>query len=139
MRETMPKKPPQDKKRSPDLPRGKAYVRRRLGAGSTPKSLGDIMTGKGWLQNLKVARNAQQDWLSWLRERLPPELRDAAINVIPKERELVVMASSAAWSSRLRYALAEVEAQIKARDAKINKVSVRIAPLERGAFRVADD
>jgi hypothetical protein len=91
------------------------------------------MTGKGWLQNLKVAQVAQQDWLSWLQERLPAELREAAVNVIPKGRELVVMARSAAWSSRLRYALAAVETEITAREARICKITVRIAPLERRA------
>jgi hypothetical protein len=96
-----------------------------------PRSLGDIMTGKGWLQNLKSAQNAQQGWLSWLRGQLPAELRDVAVNVIPKGRELVVMSRSAAWSARLRYGLAAIEPQIRLRDPSIIKVSVRVALIGR--------
>jgi hypothetical protein len=129
----MPKKPPHDKKRSPDLRVGKSYVRRRAGPAGAPRSLGDIINRKGWLQGLAAAHVAQQDWLSWLQGQLPAELRAAAVNVIPKGRELVVMSRSAAWSTRLRYALAAIEKQIRERDPAISKVSVRIAPLEREA------
>jgi hypothetical protein len=80
---------------------------------------------------LAGARSAQQDWLGWLRQQLPAELQEAAVNVIPKGRELVVMTSNAAWSARLRYALAALEPQINARDPQVSKVSVRIAPLSR--------
>jgi hypothetical protein len=131
MRETMPKKPPQDKARSPDLRSGKAYVRRRPGQSATPRSLNEIMTGKGWLQNLTAARSAQQEWLAWLREQLPAELRAAAVNVIPKGHELVVMSRSAAWSTRLRYALAAVESRIRERAPQISTLRVRVAPPER--------
>jgi Dna[CI] antecedent, DciA len=131
MRETMPKKPPHDKKRSPDLHSGRAYVRRTRGPAAVPRSLGDIIGAQGLLQRLAGARSAQQDWLGWLRQQLPAELQEAAVNVIPKGRELVVMTSNAAWSARLRYALAALEPQINARDPQVSKVSVRIAPLSR--------
>ena len=129
MRETMPKKPPHDKKRSPDLRGGGAYVRRQSGLAAAPRSLADIISSKSLLKQLVSAQGAQQDWLSWLQAQLPEELRAAAVNVIPKDRELVVMSGSAAWSTRLRYALAALEPQIRLRDPMIAKVSVRIAPL----------
>jgi hypothetical protein len=86
------------------------------------------MSAKGWLREINTAHNAQQDWLAWLRAELPEELRAAPVNVIPKGSELVVLAASAAWSSRLRYALAAMEAGIRAREPLISKVSVRVAP-----------
>ena len=125
----MPKKPPHDKKRSPDLRSGGAYVRRARGPAAAPRSLGDIIGAQGLLGRLAGAQRAQQDWLGWLREQLPLELREAAVNVVPKGRELVVLSSSAAWSTRLRYAVAALEPQIRVRDPQIGKVSVRVAPL----------
>ena len=129
MGETMPKKPPHDKKRSPDLRSGGAYVRRARGPAAAPRSLGDIIGAQGLLKRLAGAQNAQQDWLSWLREQLPEELQAAVVNAIPKGRELVIMSGSAAWSTRLRYAMAALEPRIMQRDPLIAKVSVRVAPL----------
>lgn len=126
MGETMPKNPPQDKKRSPDLRPSKGYVRRRAGVGATPQSWHTIMQGKGLLQALKSAQHEQQDWLSWLKSMLPEELREAPINVIPKGRELVVLARSAAWSTRLRYGLAPLDRQIRERAPGVTKVTVRV-------------
>jgi hypothetical protein len=131
MGETMPKNPPQDKKRSPDLRPPKGYVRRRPGVAATPKSLHTIMQGKGLLQALKSAQHEQQDWLSWLRGMLPEELREAPINVIPKGSELVVLARSAAWSTRLRYGLTAIAVPLRERAPRISKVTVRVAPPER--------
>lgn len=132
MAETMPKKPPHDKKRSPDLRPRSAYVRRGRGPAATPRSLGDIIGAQGLLRRLAVAQGAQQDWLAWLREQLPEELRGAVVNAIPKGRELVVMSGSAAWSARLRYAVAALEPQVVQRDPQIAKVSVRVAPGKPG-------
>ena len=129
MRETMPKKPPHDKKRSPDLRPGGAYVRRTRGPAAAPRSLGDIIGAQGLLQRLAGAQSAQQDWLGWLRGQLPEELQAAIVNAIPKGRELVIMSSSAAWSTRLRYAMVALEPRIMQRDPMIAKVSVRVAPL----------
>lgn len=131
MGETMPKKPPQDKKRSPDLRPSKGYVRRRPGIGATPQSLHTIMQGKGILKALKSAQHDQQDWLSWLKAMLPEELREAPINVIPKGTELVVLARSAAWSARLRYGLTAIAVPLRERAPKIIKITVRVAPAER--------
>ncbi len=131
MGETMPKNPPHDKKRSPDLRRTKGYVRRRPGAGATPQSLHTIMQGKGLMRALKNAQQEQQEWLRWLKSMLPEELREAPINVIPKGSELVVLARSAAWSTRLRYGLTAIAVPLRERAPGISKVTVRVAPPER--------
>ncbi|HEX4051326.1 MAG TPA: hypothetical protein VHY19_10665 [Steroidobacteraceae bacterium] len=74
---------------------------------------------------------AQQAWGEWLRERLPAELATHLLNAVPKgsvgsPRELVLLADSAAWCVRLRYAIGPLEVQIKARDAAIARISVRV-------------
>ena len=86
------------------------------------------MNGKGWMRALGAAQGAQAEWLAWLQARLPAELRAATVNVIPKGRELIVMGRSAAWSTRLRYALAALEPQIRERSPGIAKLVVRVAP-----------
>ena len=89
------------------------------------------MQGKGLLQALKSAQHEQQDWLSWLKSMLPEELREAPINVIPKGSELVVLARSAACSTRLRYGLTAIAVALRERAPRISKVTVRVAPPER--------
>jgi hypothetical protein len=73
----------------------------------------------------------QQAWGEWLRARLPAELAPHLLSAVPKgsvgaPRELVLLADSGAWCARLRYALEPLEAQIRARDAAIARISVRV-------------
>jgi hypothetical protein len=89
------------------------------------------MANQGWLQGLRRAQDSQADWLTWIRKMLPEDLRDAPTNAIARDGELVVLAASAAWGTRLRYALAELDAQIRERAPQLRRVSVRVAPPER--------
>ena len=125
----MPKNPPQDKKKSREKQAQNAYVRTRRNVKSTPRSINNIMTGKTWVQNLKSAQSMQQDWLTWLKGQLPEELRSCLRAVIPKGAELVVLTDSAAWSTRVRYALGALDGPIRARaGGAISRVTVRVAP-----------
>jgi hypothetical protein len=45
---------------------------------------------------------------------------------VPKNGELVVFADSAAWGTRLRYALAAMQPDIAERDAALARISVRV-------------
>ena len=89
------------------------------------------MKSGGWLQALQQTRATQQGWLDWLRAALPDELRAAVINVIRKGDELTVLAASAAWSARLRFAVAALAPGIQARAPEVCKVKVRVAPSAR--------
>jgi hypothetical protein len=51
--------------------------------------------------------------------------------VVEREGALVIFAESSAWSARLRYAVQEIEAQIRASAPGITEISVRVLP--RGA------
>ena len=83
------------------------------------------------MHGLKQVRDQQQAWLEWLKEALPEELRGALVNVVQKREELTVLAVSAAWSARLRYALEALEGAIKERAPAIVKVKVKVAPAGR--------
>jgi hypothetical protein len=92
------------------------------------------MAGPGLLAGLRQARVDQDDWLAWLRARLPPELAAAAQRAIPKGEELVVLAASAAWSSRLRYALATLQPELALADKRLLRISVRVSPSGRSGI-----
>jgi hypothetical protein len=118
----MPKNPPRDKPKLPALGRGT----RVRGAGIS--SIGELLSRQPAARALQAAVGAQQQWLTWLRGRLPAELRDHVVGAMPRRDTLVVYASSAAWSTRLRYALAGGLADCQARDPRIRALSVRVLP-----------
>ncbi len=80
------------------------------------------------LRRIAAGIPVQQSWAGWLRTTLAGELAGHVVSVVPKGAELVVFADSAAWSVRLRYALAAMGPAIAARDASIRRTSVRVQP-----------
>jgi predicted nucleic acid-binding Zn ribbon protein len=67
-------------------------------------------------------------WRAWLTQHLPAELGQHLSGAAEREGTLVVFADSSAWSARLRYALAELEPQIRAASAALHAVRVRVLP-----------
>jgi Dna[CI] antecedent, DciA len=117
----MPKKPSADKK---------TRARNRLpnsGFRKAPASINDLLRRRAALTTLVARVPEQQAWAAWLRSVLPPELAGHIVNVVPKERELVVLADSSAWCARLRYALAALETEIRSRDAAMQQTRVRVS------------
>jgi hypothetical protein len=86
------------------------------------------MQDQGWISGLKELRGEQLEWVKWIEERLPEELRGSIVNVVHKGAELTVLAASAVWSARLRYALDALTPQLKERAPDIVKVRVRVSP-----------
>jgi hypothetical protein len=70
----------------------------------------------------------QIHWRGWLDERLPADLAMHLTGVVEREDTLVVFAESAAWCARLRFALQEIEAQIRESRPAIQQVTVRVLP-----------
>jgi hypothetical protein len=104
--------------------------------------INDLLSKRPALARLTAALPAQRAWVEWLRAELPADLAEHVVNVVPHgaatagdATELVIFADSAAWGTRLRYALAALESRIRARDAGIGRWQVRIAPGPRQAFR----
>jgi len=73
----------------------------------------------------------QAFWRRWLDTHLPAEIATKLTGVVERDRTLVIFAESPAWSARLRYAVQEIEAQVRACEPGITEVSVRVLP--RGA------
>jgi hypothetical protein len=115
------------------LPAGAVRTRVR-GGGDVhhgPHSVNNLLAGSSKLRQVVHAIPEQQAWGEWLRERLPAELAPHLVNAVPRgaaggPRELVLLADSAVWCARLRYALEPLDAEIRARDVTIARISVRV-------------
>jgi len=88
----------------------------------------DLLTRQPALQALKTARARQDSWRDWLEGRLPAELTQYITQVSASNGALVISAATAAWVARLRYAIAELEPQIRQHDAGIRRIRVRVLP-----------
>jgi hypothetical protein len=124
----MHKKFPADKKTGARIRRqGSDAVRRTtLACNIKPKSVNDLLIGSLSLRRIAATIPAQQSWTDWLRGVVASELASHIVNVVPNAGQLVVFADSAAWGTRLRYALAGMQADIAGRDASISSASVRV-------------
>jgi hypothetical protein len=76
---------------------------------------------------------AQSRWREWLEKRLPAALAARITGVVERDEILTVFTESAAWSARMRYALADLEADIKKESKKIRELAVRVMPAAPGA------
>ncbi len=70
----------------------------------------------------------QTFWRSWLDAHLTAEIAGKLTGVVEREGTLVIFAESATWSTRLRYAVLEMEQEIRAAAPGITAVSVRVLP-----------
>jgi len=127
----MPKKTPQDKKSLLEKRNKSAFREPGARWRGRAQSLDSIMKKQGWLHDLERQMGAQRQWLDWLAEALPAELRGQLVYAVQRGPELTVLTTSAAWSARVRFALAELEQQIRARQPDIVKITVRVAPAAR--------
>jgi hypothetical protein len=70
----------------------------------------------------------QKFWRDWLSAHLPAEVAAKLSGVSERDGLLVIFAESAAWSARLRFALRELECEIRAADPAVSSVVVRVLP-----------
>jgi hypothetical protein len=69
-----------------------------------------------------------QFWSGWLCRKLPTELAPHVVGVVERGERLVIYASSPAWSARLRYAISELEPQLRAAAPALISIAVRVQP-----------
>jgi predicted nucleic acid-binding Zn ribbon protein len=93
---------------------------------ANPSIISDLLSNKSGLARLGAAIPVQQSWVDWLRAAVIAELAGHIVNAVPKDDKLVVFADSAAWGTRLRYALATLQSAIAARDSAISHTTVRV-------------
>ena len=90
--------------------------------------LGAIMKKQGWITGLQRVRDERQDLMAQVSKQLPEELRGSLVSVSHKGGQLTVLTSSAAWCSRVRYALASLDPQRLVGRDDIVKLVVRVSP-----------
>jgi hypothetical protein len=73
-------------------------------------------------------RQAQADWRTWLSSKLPAALASRVTGAVENAENLVIFAESSAWSARLRYAVAELDAEIRRANPAIQTINVRVMP-----------
>ncbi len=76
--------------------------------------------------------DAERDWREFIGGRLEPKLLARITAIAAQPPRLTFYADSPPWSVRLRYALAELEPAIRARDPSIASVVVRVRPSRPG-------
>jgi hypothetical protein len=92
-------------------------------------SVKDLLTKKSALLT-QVSQHAlrQNHWEKWLSEHLAAPLAARVSSVSERSHTLVIFAESAAWAARLRYAVADLEAQMRVHDTALGAVEVRVLP-----------
>ncbi|HEY4873414.1 MAG TPA: hypothetical protein VIH77_04235 [Steroidobacteraceae bacterium] len=92
-------------------------------------SVKDLLTANiPALQRVSEQAARQGLWRAWLDEHLPEEARTNISGIVERRDTLVIFTRSAAWSARVRFAVAEIEEALKRAHPKIARVEVRVLP-----------
>ena len=70
----------------------------------------------------------QSVWRDWLAGHIAEPLRARITGVVERDGALVIFTESAGWGVRLRYALAELEAELRREHPQVVRVLVRVLP-----------
>ena len=109
--------------------RGKTRLRRTKRSADSVK---DLLAGKHpVLARLSDQAARQGAWLSWLDAHLPNTARAQVSGVVERYDTLVIFTASAAWSARVCFAVAEIEAELLRAHPGIAAVEVRVLPSGR--------
>jgi hypothetical protein len=92
-------------------------------------SVKDLLAGAHpALARLSEQAARQELWDRWLALHLPREVAKHVSGVVERDASLVIFTSSAAWSARVRFAVAEIEGRLKSAHPRIADVAVRVLP-----------
>jgi hypothetical protein len=64
----------------------------------------------------------------WMKAHLPEDVSAKITGIVERQSTLVLFAESAAWSARLRYAVLDIEARLRAEHPQITDIKVRVLP-----------
>lgn len=124
----MPKPPPRD---NPPKVRPRTAPPNRL---KRPLGFKDLLARSAPLQQA-IARQADRGtfWRDFLAARLPADLAAQVTQVVERDGILSVYAASAAWSARLRFAVAEHWPAALEASPGLKRWSVRVQPAAASA------
>ncbi len=119
--------PKQFKRHNPGISRmGDAPVRNSRSVQSVKALLS--RSSHSALGRVAEQRQTQLDWRRWLSSKLPAALDAHVSGVVERDENLVIFAESSAWSARLRFAVVELDKEIRAEKSAIRSVTVKVMP-----------
>jgi hypothetical protein len=101
-------------------------LRRRDGKSDSVKDL--LQRAHPALARLSDQAARQELWRRWLAIHLPAQAAAQVSSVVERHDTLVIFTASAAWSARVRFAVAEIEVELKRAHPAIATVAVRVLP-----------
>jgi hypothetical protein len=111
------------------IKRNKRHSRRLRPLSPRSDSVKDLLAGAHpALARLSDQAARQELWGRWLAMHLPREVAKHVSGVVERDATLVIFTSSAAWSARVRFAVAEVEGRLRSAYPRIADVAVRVLP-----------
>lgn len=125
----MPNKPRRDKKNRLGSRRRVAQI--RPGADSVKKldSVKSLLARSGPVLG-RIADQAARHgvWREWIAEHVGEPLRARITGIVERDGALVIFTESAGWGVRLRYAMAELEPELRRAHPQVSRVIVRVLP-----------
>ncbi len=94
------------------------------------RSIDQLIDGDGTLRGLARAVAAHNALLERVRAVLPAELRAHCVTAALEDRELHLLADTAAWATRLRYFGRELARSLNGAGLHVSAVKVRVLPAE---------
>ena len=92
------------------------------------RSIDQLIDGDGTLRGLARAMAAHNALLERVRAVLPTELRAHCVTATLEDRELHLLADTAAWATRLRYFGRELVRGLDSAGLRVTAVKVRVLP-----------
>jgi hypothetical protein len=101
---------------------------RAANPGRKPFIVKDLLAKSGLLSKVSAQLvDSDQQWREFFRKRLPEDMAGQIDTLVEEAGTLTVFASSAAWSARLKYALLELEPEMKRESARLKRCVVKVA------------
>ena len=125
----MPNKLRRDKKNRRGSRRGVAQIRPGTDSVKRVDSVKSLLARSGPVLGRIADQAARQSgWRDWLDGRISEPLRARITGVVERDGALVIFTESAGWGVRLRYAMAELEAELRREHPQVSRVLVRVLP-----------
>ena len=104
-------------------------ARAHSGARGAPDSVKNLLQrATSALGRIGAQAAHQQQLREWLAGQLPAELAAQVTGVSSHGDELVILANSAVWGVRLRYAALDLRALLGSAYPELTRITVRVAP-----------
>jgi hypothetical protein len=119
----MPKKMSRNKHNKPKL-RARTVLRP-----AAAHSVKEVLAKKlPLMKHVTEQATRERFWKAWLSRHIPAPLSERICAIIEREGALTIFAESSAWSARLRFAVLELEREMRAADPTLAAVRVRVLP-----------